>query len=35
VLIENVGEELDPGLNPILLKQTYGKGVIQYIKLTN
>lgn len=34
VVLENVGEELDPGLEPILLKQTYGKGQTQYIKLS-
>ena len=33
VLLENVGEELDPALNPILLKQTYQKGTTVYIKL--
>ncbi len=33
VLLENVGEELDPSLNPILLKQTYTKGSTTYIKL--
>lgn len=33
VLLENVGEELDPALNPILLKQTYQKGTSVFIKL--
>lgn len=33
VLLENVGEELDPALTPILLKQTYVKGTTTYIKL--
>ena len=33
VLLENVGEELDPALNPILLKQTYQKGTTTFIKL--
>lgn len=33
VLLENVGEELDPALNPILLKQTYQKGTTVYMKL--
>lgn len=33
VLLENVGEELDPALTPILLKQTYTKGNTTYIKL--
>lgn len=33
VLLENVGEELDPALNPILLKQTYQKGTGTFIKL--
>lgn len=33
VLLENVGEELDPALNPILLKQTYQKGTSTFIKL--
>jgi dynein heavy chain len=33
VLLENVGEDLDPSLTPILLKQTYQKGTTLYIKL--
>ena len=33
VLLENVGETLDPSLNPILLKSTYQKGQNVYIKL--
>ncbi len=33
VLLENVGEQLDPALNPILLKQTYQKGASTFIKL--
>ena len=33
MLLENVGEELDPALEPILLKQTFMKGTTQYIKL--
>ena len=33
VLLENVGEDLDPSLTPILLKQTYVKGASVYIKL--
>lgn len=33
VLLENVGEELDPILEPILLKQTYQKGSTMYMKL--
>lgn len=33
VLLENIGETLDPSLNPILLKQTYVKGQSTFIKL--
>jgi len=33
VLLENVGEELDPMLEPILLKQTYKQGGVEYMKL--
>jgi len=33
VLLENVGEELDPVIQPILLKQTFQKGSTTYIKL--
>ncbi|EGR31445.1 hypothetical protein IMG5_109350, partial [Ichthyophthirius multifiliis] len=33
VLLENVGEDLDPSLSPILLKQTFQKGNTLYIKL--
>lgn len=33
VLLENVGEDLDPALSPILLKQTFQKGNTIYIKL--
>lgn len=33
VLLENVGEELDPAIQPILLKQTFQKGSSTYIKL--
>ena len=33
VLLENVLEELDPSLSPILLKQTFSKGTTMYIKL--
>jgi dynein heavy chain len=33
VLLENVGEELDPLLEPLLMKQTFKQGASQYIKL--
>ncbi|XP_057310450.1 dynein axonemal heavy chain 3-like isoform X2 [Hydractinia symbiolongicarpus] len=33
VLLENVGEELDPMLEPILLKQTFKQGGVEYMKL--
>ena len=33
VLLENVQEELDPSLNPVLMKATYKKGNALYIKL--
>ena len=33
VLIENVGEELDPSLEPLLLKQTFKQGRVWCIKL--
>jgi dynein heavy chain len=33
VLLENVAEELDPSLTPILLKQTFKKGSTTYLKL--
>lgn len=33
VLLENVGEELDPSLSPILLKQTFTKGNSTFLKL--
>ena len=29
VLIENVGEELDPSLEPLLLKQTFKQGEVR------
>ena len=29
VLLENVGEELDPSLEPLLLKQTFKQGKIK------
>jgi len=28
ILLENVGEELDPSLEPLLLKQTFKQGII-------
>nr|XP_019953955.1 PREDICTED: dynein heavy chain 12, axonemal-like [Paralichthys olivaceus] len=33
VLLENVGEELDPSLEPLLLKQTFKQGGVDCIKL--
>ena len=33
VLLENVGEELDPVLEPLLLKQTFKQGGVNYIYL--
>eukprot|EP00795_Rhopilema_esculentum_P009610 gene9610-17369_t len=33
VLLENVGEELDPMLEPLLLKQTFKQAGVEYIKL--
>ena len=33
VLLENIGEELDPILEPILLKQTFKQGGVTYIRL--
>ena len=33
VLLENVGETLDPSLNPVLMKSTYTKGNHTYLKL--
>ena len=33
VLLENVGEELDPSLEPLLLKQLFRSGGVQYIRL--
>ncbi|XP_032823200.2 dynein axonemal heavy chain 3 [Petromyzon marinus] len=33
VLLENVGEELDPVLEPILLKQTFKQQGVEYIRL--
>lgn len=31
LLLENVGEELDPSLEPLLLRQTFKQGKIQLI----
>ena len=33
VLLENIGEELDPLLEPLLLKQTFKQGGVEYIRL--
>uniref|UniRef100_A0A8C3KVW3 Dynein axonemal heavy chain 12 n=1 Tax=Calidris pygmaea TaxID=425635 RepID=A0A8C3KVW3_9CHAR len=33
LLLENVGEELDPSLEPLLLKQTFKQGGVECIKL--
>ena len=33
VLLENVGEELDPLLDPLLLKQTFKQGGVEYLRL--
>lgn len=33
VLLENVGEELDPLLEPLLLKQTFKQGGVEYLRL--
>ncbi|KAM9385712.1 LOW QUALITY PROTEIN: dynein axonemal heavy chain 3 [Pholidichthys leucotaenia] len=33
VLLENVGEELDPVLDPVLLKQTFTQQGVEYIKI--
>ena len=33
VLLENVGEELDPLLEPLLLKQVFKQGGVEYIKI--
>ena len=33
VLLENVGEELDPSLEPLLLKQTFKQGGVTCIRL--
>ena len=30
VLLENVGEELDPSLEPLLLKQTFKQGRVRF-----
>lgn len=33
VLLENVGEELDPLLEPLLLRQTFKQGAVEYMRL--
>lgn len=33
VLLENIGEELDPSLEPLLLKQVFKSGGVACIKL--
>lgn len=33
VLLENVGEELDPSLEPLLLKQIFKQGTVNMIRL--
>lgn len=33
MLLENVGEELDPVLEPLLLRQTFKQGGAMYIRL--
>jgi len=33
VLLENVGEELDPSLEPLLLKQTFKQGLLLVLVL--
>ena len=33
VLLENIGEELDPLLEPLLLKQTFKQGGVEYMRL--
>uniref|UniRef100_A0A3B4WAJ9 Dynein heavy chain ATP-binding dynein motor region domain-containing protein n=1 Tax=Seriola lalandi dorsalis TaxID=1841481 RepID=A0A3B4WAJ9_SERLL len=33
LLLENVGEELDPSLEPLLLKQTFKQGGVDCIRL--
>lgn len=33
VLLENVGEELDPSLEPLLLKQIFKQGGVDCIRL--
>jgi dynein heavy chain len=33
VLLDNIGEDLDPALEPVLLKQTFKQGAILCIKI--